>query len=76
MKNYIATLQGRNGVGGCTAQGLKSGDKVISVVELINVGIVATISFGSYIPVDNTIYQSSGGDLSANSYLALVERSE
>lgn len=79
--NYPSTMSsniafsGHNGAGACTATGLVVGDRILSVTGLAS-GTVGDQSakFESVVSVNDQIQQSSATDLSANVYMASVQR--
>jgi hypothetical protein len=75
--NKMDTLvfAGKNLTGACTLAGVKAGDIVLTVTG-IAVGTVGDQSakFESIITVNDQIQQSSATDLSANLYIALIQR--
>lgn len=71
----VLSFAGKNGVGACTLVGVKVGDIVRSVTG-IAVGTVGDQSakFEATITVADQIQQSNATDLSANIYLAYIQR--
>ena len=76
MRYLSTTFQGSNGPGGVSAPGILAGDRVLNVVRLDVAGQGFVSSFGAFAPADATLFQTSASDLSAQSFLASVERPE
>lgn len=69
----IISFDGRNGAGACTATGAVVGDKVIGVFGITGGALGdASASFETTVTVTDQIQQSSGSNLSANDYVALL----
>lgn len=58
---------------GVTVPGILAGDRLVSITKLDN-GQDFRNAFGLVSPTDNVVFQISGTDLSASTFLALVER--
>lgn len=79
--NYPSTsvsniaFSGHNGAGACTATGLVVGDRILSVTGVAS-GTVGdqSAAFESVVSVNDQIQQTSVSNLSANVYIASVQR--
>lgn len=68
-------FSGHNGAGACTATGVVVGDRILSVTGVAS-GTVGdqSASFESVVSVNDQIQQTSVSNLSANVYLAVLQR--
>lgn len=72
-KIFPVTFTGAAAAGPCTATGVAVGDRILGVSGITDMGI-ASSSFESVVTVVNQIQQSSGTNLSAKNFTALVYR--